>query len=61
VETIFAWPGLGNLIYTAILARDLILIQSSLLVIAVTFILLNLVVDMLQIVVNPRVRRLAGA
>ena len=61
VETIFAWPGLGNLIYTAILARDLILIQSSLLVIAVTFILLNLIVDMLQIVVNPRVRRLAGA
>ncbi|MBV9132420.1 MAG: ABC transporter permease [Chloroflexi bacterium] len=61
VETIFAWPGLGNLIYTAILARDLILIQSSLLVIAVTFILLNLVVDMLQIVVNPRVRRLASA
>jgi peptide/nickel transport system permease protein len=61
VETIFAWPGLGNLIYTAILARDLILIQSSLLVIAVTFILLNLVVDMLQIAVNPRVRRLASA
>jgi peptide/nickel transport system permease protein len=61
VETIFAWPGLGNLIYTAILARDLILIQSSLLVIAVTFILLNLVVDMLQIVVNPRTRRLASA
>jgi peptide/nickel transport system permease protein len=60
VETIFAWPGLGNLIYTAILARDLILIQSSLLVIAVTFILLNLVIDMLQIVVNPRVRRLAN-
>jgi len=59
VETIFAWPGLGNLIYQAILARDLILIQSSLLVIAVTFIVLNLVVDMLQIVVNPRVRRAA--
>jgi peptide/nickel transport system permease protein len=61
VETIFAWPGLGNLIYTAILARDLILIQSSLLVIAVTFLILNLVVDMLQIVVNPRIRRLGSA
>lgn len=61
VETIFAWPGLGNLIYLAILSRDLQLIQSSLLVIAVTFVLINLLVDVLQILVNPRVRRLAGA
>jgi peptide/nickel transport system permease protein len=61
VETIFAWPGLGNLIYLAILSRDLQVIQSSLLVIAVTFVLLNLLVDVLQILVNPRLRRLAGA
>jgi peptide/nickel transport system permease protein len=61
VETIFAWPGLGNLVYLAILSRDLQVVQSSLLVIAVTFVLLNLVVDVLQILVNPRLRRLAGA
>jgi peptide/nickel transport system permease protein len=59
VETIFTWPGIGVLIYQAILSRDLILIQDSLLVVAVTFVVINLIVDLLQIVVNPRLRQRA--
>lgn len=57
VETIFAWPGLGQLIFQSIAARDLQVIQASVLVIAVTFVLVNLVVDLLQATINPRLRR----
>jgi peptide/nickel transport system permease protein len=57
VETIFSWPGLGRLIYQAIQSRDLRVIQAAVLVISVTFVLMNLLVDVLQVVVNPRLRR----
>ncbi|TCO60731.1 ABC transporter permease [Actinocrispum wychmicini] len=57
VETIFSWPGLGQLMYQAIAERDLRVVQGAVLVIAVTFVVVNLVVDLLQAVVNPRLRR----
>jgi peptide/nickel transport system permease protein len=57
VETIFSWPGLGRLIFQAIQSRDLRVIQAAVLVISVTFVLMNLLVDVLQVVVNPRLRR----
>ena len=57
VETIFAWPGMGQLIFQAISARDLRIIQAAVLVIAITFVLANLAVDLLQTIVNPRLRR----
>ncbi len=57
VETIFSWPGMGQLIYQAISSRDLRVIQATVLVIAVTFVIVNLFVDVLQTVVNPRLRR----
>lgn len=57
VETVFAWPGLGQLIVQSIAARDLLVVQSSVLLIALTFVLANLVIDLLQIVVNPRLGR----
>lgn len=57
VETIFSWPGLGRLIYQAIQSRDLRVIQAAVLVISVTFVLMNLLVDVLQLFVNPRLRR----
>jgi peptide/nickel transport system permease protein len=59
VETIFSWPGLGRLIYQAIQSRDLRVIQAAVLVISVTFVLMNLLVDVLQLLVNPRLRRAA--
>jgi peptide/nickel transport system permease protein len=57
VETIFSWPGMGQLIFQAIAARDLRVIQAAVLVLAVTFVVVNLVVDILQTTVNPRLRR----
>ncbi|MFN8524672.1 MAG: ABC transporter permease [Chloroflexota bacterium] len=57
VETIFSWPGLGQLIFQSISTRDLRLIQASVLVIAVTFVTANLLIDVLQALVNPRLRR----
>lgn len=59
IETIFSWPGLGQLIFQAITARDFRVIQAGILVVAVTFVLANLVVDLLQLVVDPRLRKAA--
>jgi peptide/nickel transport system permease protein len=59
VETIFSWPGLGQLIFQAIAARDFRVIQAGLLVISVTFVLMNLAVDVAQMVLDPRLRKAA--
>lgn len=56
VEVVFAWPGLGRLVYDAVAARDYSLIQGAVLLIAVLFLLVNLVVDVLYAVVDPRIR-----
>jgi peptide/nickel transport system permease protein len=56
VEVVFAWPGIGRLVYTAVAARDYPLIQGAVLLIAVLFLLINLVVDVLYAVADPRIR-----
>jgi len=55
-ETIFAWPGLGQLTIAAISQRDLPLIQGLVLTFALMFALVNLIVDLLYALVDPRVR-----
>lgn len=60
-ETIFAWPGMGRLMVTAIRARDIPVVQSCVLVIAVFFSLINFVVDILYGVLNPRIRIQGGS
>jgi peptide/nickel transport system permease protein len=55
-ETIFSWPGLGRLLYNAVLARDYPLVQGATLLIAATFSVINLSVDLLYAVINPRIR-----
>jgi peptide/nickel transport system permease protein len=55
-ETIFSWPGLGRLTYQAISARDYPLVQGCILIIALTYILINLATDLLYSVVDPRIR-----
>ncbi len=55
-ETIFAWPGIGRWIYKAIEARDYPAVQGGVIVIATTFVLINLVVDVLYSIVNPKIR-----
>jgi len=55
-ETVFAWPGLGNLMVESIFTRDYPVIQAGVGVTSVFLILLNLVVDLLFGVIDPRVR-----
>jgi peptide/nickel transport system permease protein len=54
-ETIFAWPGLGSLLVQSILNRDFPVVQATLLLITVMFIIINLLTDMLYAVVDPRI------
>jgi len=54
-ETVFAWPGVGRLAVFAIQARDFPLVQGTVLVIAVMFVLINLAVDVLYAYVDPRI------
>jgi ABC-type dipeptide/oligopeptide/nickel transport system permease component len=54
-ETVFAWPGVGRLAVFAIQARDFPLVQGTVLVIAVLFVLVNLAVDVLYAYVDPRI------
>jgi len=56
VETVFAWPGLGLQLYEAIGSRDLPLVQGGVLFVAFVFVLLNLAVDLLYAVLDPRIR-----
>jgi peptide/nickel transport system permease protein len=55
-ETVFAWPGVGKLAYDAIAARDYQVTQGVVLLLAAVFVLLNLVVDILYAVIDPRIR-----
>jgi peptide/nickel transport system permease protein len=55
-ETIFAWPGVGTVVYRAISARDYPLIQASVLLLSVFFVFINLMVDLLYAWADPRIR-----
>jgi len=54
-ETIFAWPGVGKWMYDAVMQRDYMVIQGGTLIIATVFVVVNLVVDVLYAVINPRI------
>ncbi len=56
VETVFSWPGLGNLMVESIVSRDYPVIQSGVLMIAVFLITLNFLVDLVFGVIDPRIR-----
>ena len=55
-ETVFNLPGLGNLVVRAVLRRDYPVIQGALLVIAGVYVIINFIIDVLYIFVDPRVR-----
>jgi peptide/nickel transport system permease protein len=57
VETIFGWPGMGSLLLSAVLARDLTVIQAVVVVIAVAFTALNLLADLAVLWLDPRIVR----
>jgi peptide/nickel transport system permease protein len=57
IETVFSWPGTGFLLNSAIFARDLPVLQGTTLVLAMFFVGLNLMVDIVQTLIDPRIRR----
>jgi peptide/nickel transport system permease protein len=57
IETVFSWPGTGFLLNSAIFQRDLPLLQGTILVLALFFVFLNLLVDVLQAAIDPRIKR----
>jgi peptide/nickel transport system permease protein len=57
IETVFSWPGTGFLLGQAIFQRDLPLLQGTILVLAMFFVALNLIVDVMQTMLDPRVQR----
>ncbi len=57
IETVFAWPGSGLLLNDAIFQRDLPLLQGTILVLALFFVVLNLAVDVMQTSLDPRIQR----
>ena len=56
IETVFAWPGVGWMLFSAITMRDLPLIRAAVLVISVLFVLINLIVDLLYAFIDPKIR-----
>lgn len=56
VETVFSWPGIGSMMVNAILTRDFPLVQGGVLLIATTYVLINMATDLLYVYVDPRVR-----
>jgi len=55
VETIFAWPGVGRLVVSSIFARDYVVVQAAVMLYALTYVAVNLVVDALYTLLNPRI------
>jgi len=56
VETVFAWPGLGSLLVTSILKRDFPLVQGGVMLIALSYVLINLATDLAYAYLDPRIR-----
>ena len=54
-ETVFAWPGLGRLLVQSILARDFPVVQAAVLLLATTFVVINLVTDLIYGLLDPRI------
>lgn len=57
VEIIFSWPGIGNLMMSAVQARDYTVVQAIIIVVAISYMLLNLLADVVVVFGDPRVRR----
>ena len=55
-ETVFSWPGVGRLVFNAINQRDIPVVQASVVIFSLMFVFLNLVVDVVYTLVDPRIR-----
>ena len=55
-EVVFAWPGLGSLLYDSITARDTPVVQAATLLIALLFVIVNILVDLVNAALDPRLK-----
>lgn len=55
IEMVFSWPGVGQLIVNAILTRDYLVVQAAVLLLAIFFLIVNLIVDFIYTILNPRI------
>ena len=55
IETVFQWPGIGSMLVNAISTRDLLVVQGGVLIVAAAYVLFNLVADVVQVLLDPRV------
>lgn len=55
IETVFQWPGIGSMLVNAISTRDLLLVQGGVLVVAAAYVFFNLMADVVQVMLDPRV------
>lgn len=56
IETVFQWPGIGRMLVKAISTRDLLLVQGGVLVVAASYVLINLLADVAQYLLDPRLK-----
>ena len=56
VEVVFSWPGIGRYAYGAVTSNDFNAIQGFILTVATIYVVLNLVIDLLYAVIDPRIR-----
>ena len=54
-ETVFAWPGIGKWLFDGVVKRDYMVIQGGTLLVATIFVIINLIVDVLYAIINPRI------
>ena len=54
-ETVFAWPGVGKWLFDGVVKRDYMVIQGGSLLVASSFVIINLIVDVLYVIINPRI------
>jgi peptide/nickel transport system permease protein len=57
VETVFQWPGIGRMLVSAISTRDILLVQGGVLLISFAYVIINLVTDLVQSMLDPRIAR----
>ena len=57
IEIVFQWPGIGRMLVDGILARDIMLVQGGVIVVAFLYVIFNMTVDIMQLILDPRVSK----
>ena len=57
IETVFQWPGVGRMLVNAISTRDIVLVQGGVLIVAFAYVVINLLTDIVQSMLDPRIRQ----